>query len=384
MHIGIVSPCSSGPLVDLLPDSEGLDLGCGAPFMATLVRALIERGHSVSVITLSPQITARRIFNGSRVTFYIYPMRMHKRIRDLYKLERQGLRNGIFLAKPDILHAHWTYEFALACLQTDLPTVITSHDNAIQMFRYKKDLYRLGRLLLQMYVLRKARFLTAVSPYLANSLRWFCNTEIEVIPNLIKLPENTKNSHQRWSESVRIATVLNGWQSRKNPKACLKAFNYLRNELPSAELFMFGVDFQDGGPAAKWTAKNRLSENVHFRGLLPHQELQNELRQMSILLHPALEEACPMALLEAMTAGLPVVAGKKAGGVPWVLDEGRAGYLTNVKNPTAMAETLLTCIKEKDVREQRRRNAYARVRNIFSPDWVVAQYEKIYEKALTS
>jgi glycosyltransferase involved in cell wall biosynthesis len=384
MHIGIVSPCSSGPLADLLPDSGGVDVGCGAPFMATLVRALIGRGHSVSVITLSRELTHPRIFKGPSLTFYVYPMRMHKRIRDLYKLERQGLRNGIFLAKPDILHAHWTYEFALACLETDLPTVITSHDYAVQVFRYARDLYRLGRLYIQIQVLRNARFLTAVSPYLAESLQWLAKAEIDVIPNPINVPQSPGNGNRPQSDSLRIATVLNGWQNLKNPKAGIKAFNILRRTLPGAEMFMFGADFQERGPAAEWAARNRLSENVYFRGPLPHQELQKELRQMSILLHPALEEACPMALLEAMTAGLPVIAGKKAGGVPWVLDEGRAGYLTNVKNPAAIAETLLTCIKQEDVREQRRQNAYERVRNIFSPEWVVTQYEKTYEKALIS
>src|SRR5688572_18838822 len=118
MHVGLVSGCSSGPLRDLLPDSGGVDLGCGASFIATLVRALIDRGHRVSVVTLSAELTDRRILQGPNLTYYVYPMRSKKKMRDLYKLEREGLRDGIRLAKPDVLHAHWTYEFAMACLET--------------------------------------------------------------------------------------------------------------------------------------------------------------------------------------------------------------------------------------------------------------------------
>jgi L-malate glycosyltransferase len=384
MHIGIVSPCSSGPLADLLPDSDGLDLGCGAPFMATLVRALIERGHSVSVITLSRELMNPRIFKGPSLAFYVYPMRTHRRMRDLFKVERQGLKEGIFLARPDILHAHWTYEFALACLETNIPLGVTSHDNGFQQLRFSKDLYRLGRLYIQMRVIRRVRFLTAVSPYLADSLRWLCNTAIEVIPNPIATPESTGNGTGQQAGPVKIATVLNGWQARKNPKAAIKAFNILRDRIPSVEMFMYGIGFQEGGPAAEWAARSGLAQNVHFCGPLPHHELQEKLTQMSLLLHPALEEACPLALLEAMALGLPVVAGMNAGGVPWVLDEGRAGFLTDVRKPEAIAESLFACINRAEDRERRRKKAHERVQGVFSPDAVAGQYERFYEKVLAA
>src|SRR5215475_12787994 len=100
MHIGIVSPCSSGPLADLLPNSNGVDLGCGVHFMATLVRAFIGRGHHVSVVTLSPELSHLKILKGPELTYYVYPMRNRRKMRDLYKVERQGLTEGIRLAKP--------------------------------------------------------------------------------------------------------------------------------------------------------------------------------------------------------------------------------------------------------------------------------------------
>ena len=69
MHIGIVTACSSGLLSDLLPDSGGVDLGCGGYFIATLVRALVGRGHHVSVVTLSPEIKEPRILEGPNLTY---------------------------------------------------------------------------------------------------------------------------------------------------------------------------------------------------------------------------------------------------------------------------------------------------------------------------
>jgi L-malate glycosyltransferase len=377
-----VSPCSSGPLADLLSESEGADVGCGVHFMTTLVRALIGRGHQVSVVTLSSAISERKIFKDGPLAFYVYPMRTQRKTRDLYRLERNGLREGIGLAKPDLLHAHWTYEFSLACLEMGLPTLVTSHDSALKQVRFNPDPFRFAQFCLQIWVIRKAQFLTAVSPYLVDSLRWL-KGNIEMIPNPVEPHWAPGNRDNRPLEPVRIATVLNGWGKRKNPKAAIKALALLHSELPEAEMYMYGTDFQEGGVASQWAASEGLSRNIQFCGFLSPPDLQRNLEGMSLLLHPALEEACPLALLEAMALGLPIVAGSDAGGVPWVLDEGRAGLLTDVRKPAKIAQAVLTCIQQAEEREQRRRNAYARVMSLFSPNSVAAQYEKMYEKVLS-
>jgi len=181
---------------------------------------------------------------------------------------------------------------------------------------------------------------------------------------------------------MKIATVLNGWGRRKNPKAAIKAVNILRQKVPDAELFMYGQDFEESGPASQWAASNGLSQNIHFCGFHAPHDLRKQLREMSLLLHPALEEACPMTLLEAMALGLPIVAGRDAGGVPWVLDQGRAGFLTDIRNPKKIAECLFTCIERPQLRQQKQKNAYERVDRLFSPDGVAEQYEQAYERVL--
>jgi L-malate glycosyltransferase len=382
MHIGIVAPCSSGGLADLLPSGGGADLGWGGHLIATLVRALIGRGHRVSVITLSPELTERRILQGPQLTYYVYPTRTQKRMRDLFKVERHGLKEGILLAKPDILHAHWTYEFALACLETHIPTIVTTHDNAFQILRYSRDMYRLGRLYMQIRVIRQSRYVTAVSPYLANSLRWLARNEIEVVPNPVEVFQNAHCYADQVLSSVRIATAIDGWGELKNPQAAIQAFYLLRREIPDAEMFMYGGDFEANGPASRWAARKGLSRNIRFCGFQPHCDLLKKLRRMSILLHPSLEESCGMILLEAMAVGLPVVGGIGSGAVPWVLDEGRAGFLTNVKRPEQIAATLLTCLRQVEGRKHKQSNAYERVRSLFSPGAVAAKYEQLYTKGL--
>jgi L-malate glycosyltransferase len=382
MHIGIVSPCSSGPLSDLLFDGRGGDLGCGVHFMATLVRALIERGHLVSVVTLSADIDKRAILRGRNLNYYVYPMRTRHRMRDLYRVERQGLQEGISLARPDVLHAHWTYEFALACLGTGMPTVVTIHDNAFQVLRFYRDLYRLGRLYLQIHVIRRAPWLTAVSPYLANSLSRLSKSPIRVIPNPITIPK-LKQLVDPGLGNVKIATVLNGWSHLKNAQAAIRAFALLRRQLPDSQLYMYGVDFEPGGIAERWALSKCLHANIRFCGFLPHSELLAALSEMSLLLHPSLEESFGMALVEAMALGLPVIGGAGSGGVPWVLDGGGAGFLADVGNPERIATTLMNCIYNTVDRQQRQNAAYERLVHCFAPGAVAEEYESTYTDALS-
>jgi L-malate glycosyltransferase len=112
--------------------------------------------------------------------------------------------------------------------------------------------------------------------------------------------------------------------------------------------------------------------------------LQRELRKVTMLLHPSVEEACPLALLEAMALGLPIVADATAGGVPWVLDNGRAGFLTNMRKVEQVARSMLDCITNSGLRELKRRNAYNRVFHVFSPSKVAEQYENMYRMVLSS
>ena len=91
-----------------------------------------------------------------------------------------------------------------------------------------------------------------------------------------------------------------------------------------------------------------------------------------------------MVLLEAMASGLPVVGGIGSGAVPWVLDDGGAGFLTDVRSPEQIAATLLVCVRQGDDRKRRQENAYQRTINLFSPGAVAKSYEQLYTRVLRS
>jgi glycosyltransferase involved in cell wall biosynthesis len=88
-------------------------------------------------------------------------------------------------------------------------------------------------------------------------------------------------------------------------------------------------------------------------------------------------EGLPIALLEAMAAGLPVVA-TRVGGVPAVVTDGREGRLVDVGDPGALA-TAVAEMREPAVRRRCAAAAAERVR-AFGIDAAVERQQQLYER----
>jgi glycosyltransferase involved in cell wall biosynthesis len=105
---------------------------------------------------------------------------------------------------------------------------------------------------------------------------------------------------------------------------------------------MFGTGHGVDEEAANWARERGMEKGIEFVGQIQHKVLLDRLStEVNVLVHPALEEAQPMALIEAMALGIPVIAGEAAGGVPWTLDDGRGGVLVDVRSATAVAKAML-------------------------------------------
>lgn len=235
--------------------------------------------------------------------------------------------------------------------------------------------------------LRRARFLTAVSPYIAEQVTRFTKVPAVVIPNpMPTLPAGSVGSVRRdcdrGFDAPVVAMILNGWGRHKNPMMGLKAFSLLRSNIPSARLRLYGHDFGPGQLAERLAKARGLVAGVEFIGSVSHRDLMAELSTITVLLHPSFEEACPLTLVEAMGLGVPVVAGDASGGVPWVLDHGQCGVLTNVRSANAMCEALLQLLQDRGRYNAIREAAARRAHEVFDADAVAQQYEQQYLRAI--
>jgi glycosyltransferase involved in cell wall biosynthesis len=89
-------------------------------------------------------------------------------------------------------------------------------------------------------------------------------------------------------------------------------------------------------------------------------------------------EGTPNVLMEAQSAGVPVVA-TNAGGIGETVAPTGRRYLCDVHDVQGMAAHVVTLLQNADIRVQEGRDAKVWVESTFSMDRMVAEYERLYE-----
>ena len=126
--------------------------------------------------------------------------------------------------------------------------------------------------------------------------------------------------------------------------------------------------------------ERRAGPGVRFVGRLPHEETLRRMHDARALVFPSIwYEGQPMAVLEAMAAGLPVVA-SDLGGVPEILG-GAAGWLCASGDAAAWATTLRR-LADPAVVDAAGRAARARWQERHTPEAGLLQLEAAYEQAM--
>lgn len=350
MHICIAGPAATDDLRSVLSgDVSSFPIGtAGAPLIGVLARNLLNKGHTVSVVTLSGDLKpscGMVVRKCERLNIYYVPIRrrawrpngVHSgRAVDLFSLERKGLHDAILTASADVVHAHWTYEYAMAALASGIPHLITCHDDPLVVLKFTRTFYRALRYLMARNVFRRGRNFTTVSPYMSSMLKKYTERPITVIPNPLAAEVVAQGTSRIYPHTRRIAMVCNGWDARKNAKTGIEAFAAFSKTDANAELHLFGNGYGKEGPCASWLKEVGIHAPIKMHGPTPHRELLRELCKIDLLLHTSLEESFGVILAEAMALGIPVVAGEASGAVPWVLgaDEGNpaASLLCDVSN----------------------------------------------------
>jgi glycosyltransferase involved in cell wall biosynthesis len=149
---------------------------------------------------------------------------------------------------------------------------------------------------------------------------------------------------------------------------------------PGLEIRLVGEDW--GGTERLRTLAQRLgvSDRLTFVGKLSRAELLNEYVQAQFFVLPSIFEPFGIVLLEAMAAGLPVIA-SRVGGIPEIVEDGRTGLLVEPGNPGALAEALRHLCRDEVLRKSMGRSAREQV---MPYDWelIVPRILSVYAEAL--
>ncbi|GBD34994.1 N-acetyl-alpha-D-glucosaminyl L-malate synthase [bacterium HR36] len=295
----------------------------------------------------------------------------------------------LFRAENVVLcHAHqytpFVYSLLARCCGRFVPIIFTEHG------RFFPDSRKVRRLFFNRLLLRKQDKITAVGESVARALvvnEGFSPERIVVIPNGIDSqvfkPADGKRKREIRKElqldnKCFVITMVARLDPIKDHSTAIRALERVAIHYPEVRLVLVG-----DGPL-----RENVVREIVSRGLVGLVLLCGEQKNIvpyyqcaDCFLLTSISEGTPLAVLEAMACGLPVVA-TECGDLEQIVEPGKTGYLAPVGDDAMLAHYLLQLALSPERR--RRMGMAARLACQRKYNWsnTVAKYAEIYDSAL--
>jgi glycosyltransferase involved in cell wall biosynthesis len=305
----------------------------------------------------------------------------------LNRSDHRRVRAHLAEVRPDVLHTHLGYADmfgGIAARGLRIPAVSTIH--IMEWMSDPRDPRNYARERLMSFVRRRCtRAVVAVSDaarhaYLATG--WDRPEHVVTVRNgIVADPEIGAGPRVRAELGlakedlvVAMVTVL---RSGKGHEVAAAAIAALRERFPNLRLVVAG-----DGPDR--VAVEQLMEPLAgAASMIGHSDdIMSLMDAADVLLHPTFVDAFPTTLLEAMAAGLPVVA-TAVGGIPEIVEDGVTGSLVQAP-PSAeqVAEALVPLLHDAAMRRRLGDSGRERFRREFTAEAWARRMRSLYEAAL--
>jgi glycosyltransferase involved in cell wall biosynthesis len=201
--------------------------------------------------------------------------------------------------------------------------------------------------------------------------------QYRVVPNGVELERFTGNGEPRARRILFVGRLA----AQKRPDLAVEIIRRVRADHPDAELWVVG-DGPQRADVERLVSSAGLDGAVRLLGGA-RRDLPGLLRESACLLLPSDYESCPYAVLEAMAAGVPVVA-TRVGGVPDLLDDGVEGLLVPARQPEAAAAAVGRILADSKLARTMGEAGRTRARERYSLERMVADTMTVYEELLAA
>ncbi|HVS64175.1 MAG TPA: glycosyltransferase [Thermoanaerobaculia bacterium] len=287
----------------------------------------------------------------------------------------------------DLVHA-WDFGAAtygrIAALLTGRPAIIHIQSHHSQYQRRGFPWYaRLAYRLLARYTVRAVALAPSIREFAIEKMG-FREDQMVTIPNPAPRtleadvpPERVAELRDTHGlpEHVPVIGTLTRLFEAKGLEYLIDAMPTILESCPQARVLILG----DGPLRADLERRARqleLTDRIRFLGF--QQDVAAHLRLFTVMVMPSLEEGMPLAALESVAAGVPVVA-TRVGGLPDVVLEGETGMLVEPGDADGLAKVLVRVLGDPELQESLRQGCL-RQRHRFSFDNFQQSLTRLYRE----
>lgn len=289
-----------------------------------------------------------------------------------------ALRSLISDVGANLVHAHLPVMGVMARMISPVPVIYTEH-NLVQSYR------PLTRILNRLTYSRN-RVVTAVSSEVAVSVADYPGHPVIVVPNGVEPRiragdvDEARREMGLSSEAPLIAHVGN-IRPHKGHETLMLAAARLRESIPEATIVSIGGEKRPGDLVRVRAMAHSLGVEGMIRFTGRRDDAVTFIAAADVLVNPSDVEGLPLAVLEAMYLGTPVVA-TSVGGVPSVIRPGETGLLVEPGDPDSLASAVLEVLSDRDEAQRRSERARSLIEESHSVAAMVGKFEALYREVL--
>lgn len=273
------------------------------------------------------QIESINIPCGKMPSFLLHPIRKQALIRVYNECVKKW-------GEPDIIHAHFQ-EYAFTTVQAlkskAIPLVMTEHLSSLNEKIVSPSVLATGNETYKYF-----DKVISVGENLQNAIRENFAVESVVIPNIVDVDCFLNEHAEQNDEQFRIISV-GSLIKRKRMDVLIRAFKLFNDKNKNSTLQIFGGG-EENDNLQKLIDELKLSGNVFLEGKKHRSIIAKEMSIASCFALASATETFGVVYIEAMAAGLPVIATRSNGPEDFVDDE--CGILVDADDIEQMAEAM--------------------------------------------
>lgn len=370
------------------PTQKDPQWGC---FERDQAMALRKLGHEIIMISVDRRLrfnSKRIIYNYDNVHVYDYKTILPGKLLSVISAELyvNYLSNkmlhlfNLTIKKhgfPDIIYVHFQSNMALMKKvkeKYEIPIVGMEHWSAINKIPLPNFVYQCGKI-----AYRNVDVLLSVSNSLNRRIKQIWDKDSLVIHNMVgeEFFNQNVNRNKKGNKIVFVST--GSLIKRKGYDVLIKALNIINSQLSNWELNIIG-EGSERGTLQKMINTNQLNDKIKLVGKKNKMEIISYLHNSDVFLFPSRMENFSVAVLEALSAGLPVIA-TICGGIRECINETN-GLLVPVEDVDALAYAILNI--SNNINHYSRDYIAENCKMQYAPDIIAQKLTTIFNDVMTN
>ena len=363
------------------------DYGAAAPYFGTAPEALLQgfallSDVEVHVVSCAQQPLAAPEKLAANIFFHSLVVPKLGWMRTAYQGCIRAVRQKLMAIQPDIVHGQGTErDCAISAVFSGYPNVLTVHGNMRCIARVTKARmfsYWWLAARLEEFTLPRSRGVFCLTRHTQAAVSSLAK-QTWVVPNAVDADFFEIDPQPRPGVPPQILCVGNVCPL-KNQNALIRALDVLAEKM-AFQLVFLGRAQQGEACADEFFSLVRARPWCVWGGFADREKLRGWYREAALLVLPSLEDNCPMAVLEAMAAGVPVVAAR-VGGVPDLIEDGKTGFFCEPLDRASMRRAVEKVLAAPSAALDLARQAKSRARERFHPAVIARRHIEIYRDVL--